>query len=185
MEFSDLINDYISRIGCTAKELAEASGLSAAIISRYRSGERLPQRNRTNLEKLAHGIRELATKKGKFDIAYEDILGRLSSAASNVPINYENFSEKLSRIITVLDINIADLARSLNFDASYLSKIRVGKRRPADVLSFIDGVCNYIIENYTEHCETEKIADLLGCSKAHFEEKFSYYIALQSWFSCD
>ena len=40
--FSELLNDYIARLGCSGRELAEASGLSAATVSRYRSGERSP-----------------------------------------------------------------------------------------------------------------------------------------------
>lgn len=42
MTFSQQLNQYMEQIRCSAKELAEASGLSAAVISRYRSGERIP-----------------------------------------------------------------------------------------------------------------------------------------------
>ena len=37
MKFNDLLNKYITEIGCTAKELSEVSGLSAAALSRYRT----------------------------------------------------------------------------------------------------------------------------------------------------
>ena len=43
MKFSETLNDLLSRLSCTAKELCAASGLSEATLSRYRSGERLPQ----------------------------------------------------------------------------------------------------------------------------------------------
>lgn len=42
MDFKDKLNEYIIRLDCTAKDLAESSGLSAATLSRYRSGERIP-----------------------------------------------------------------------------------------------------------------------------------------------
>ena len=42
MKFGDLLNSYIESLGCTAKELADRSGISPAVISRYRSGERTP-----------------------------------------------------------------------------------------------------------------------------------------------
>ena len=42
MKFQKLINDDMERIGCTLSELSRASGLSAAVLSRYRSGEREP-----------------------------------------------------------------------------------------------------------------------------------------------
>lgn len=43
MDFKKLLDDYMKQLDCTAKDLAENSGLSAATISRYRSGERIPE----------------------------------------------------------------------------------------------------------------------------------------------
>lgn len=40
MDFKKLLDDYMKQLDCTAKDLAEKSGLSAATISRYRSGDR-------------------------------------------------------------------------------------------------------------------------------------------------
>ena len=34
MDFKDKLNEYIDRLECTAKDLAESSGLSAATLSR-------------------------------------------------------------------------------------------------------------------------------------------------------
>lgn len=42
MIFNDLLNQYITQLGCTAKELSETTGLSPASLSRYRTGERMP-----------------------------------------------------------------------------------------------------------------------------------------------
>ena len=42
MNFAKKLNEYIELLDCTAKELAETSGLSAATLSRYRTGSRLP-----------------------------------------------------------------------------------------------------------------------------------------------
>lgn len=42
MNFHEKLNEYIQMLPCTAKELSELSGLSAATLSRYRSGERVP-----------------------------------------------------------------------------------------------------------------------------------------------
>lgn len=38
MRFCDRLNEYIETLDCTAKELSEFSGISAATVSRYRSG---------------------------------------------------------------------------------------------------------------------------------------------------
>ncbi len=37
MDFKKILDDYMKQLDCTAKDLAESSGLSAATISRYRS----------------------------------------------------------------------------------------------------------------------------------------------------
>ncbi len=42
MRFCDRLNEYIETLDCTVKELSELSDISAATVSRYRSGERLP-----------------------------------------------------------------------------------------------------------------------------------------------
>ena len=40
MRFYEQLNQYMKAVNCTAKELCIVSGISAAALSRYRSGER-------------------------------------------------------------------------------------------------------------------------------------------------
>ena len=42
MEFKDQLKSYIQQLNCTAKELSIATNLSAAVISRYKNGLRVP-----------------------------------------------------------------------------------------------------------------------------------------------
>ena len=42
MTFCEKLNNYIEQLECSSQELANASGLSSAVISRYRNGERTP-----------------------------------------------------------------------------------------------------------------------------------------------
>ena len=42
MTFCEQLNTYIKQIGCSSKELVNASGLSTSVISRYRRGDRRP-----------------------------------------------------------------------------------------------------------------------------------------------
>ena len=55
MRFEEALNGYIHQIGITAKDLADASGLSTAVISRYRSGERTPAPDCEPLLNLSKG----------------------------------------------------------------------------------------------------------------------------------
>lgn len=45
MKFQEQLQQYIQACGCSGKELADASGLSASLISRYRNGERVPRQD--------------------------------------------------------------------------------------------------------------------------------------------
>ena len=63
MNFSEKLNEYIQSLPCTAKELSELSGLSHATLSRYRSGERIPQLHSHALDQLCGAIAELSAKK--------------------------------------------------------------------------------------------------------------------------
>lgn len=73
MEFKDKLNEYIELLDCTAKDLAESSGLSAATISRYRSGERVPEANTQNFTNLVKGLVAIAEQKHFLDITIESI----------------------------------------------------------------------------------------------------------------
>ena len=63
MEFNEYLNNYIEIIHCTVRELAEATSLSATVISRYRTGERKPNIDSEHLQKLVSGIVSIAKKK--------------------------------------------------------------------------------------------------------------------------
>ena len=65
MNFGEAINGYLAQIGCTAKELAAAAGVSEAQVSRWRSGKQTPSADQAAL--LAAGIAALwpdADEKG-------------------------------------------------------------------------------------------------------------------------
>ena len=58
MGFSDVLQLYLNKTKCTAKELSAVSGISASALSRYRSGKRIPEQE--HLEKLICGFVQLA-----------------------------------------------------------------------------------------------------------------------------
>ena len=52
MRFYEQLNQYMKVVNCTAKELCIVSGISAAALSRYRSGERVPDVHSETFEQL-------------------------------------------------------------------------------------------------------------------------------------
>ena len=179
MAFSDLLNGYIERLGCTGKELADASGLSAAIISRYRAGGRTPAADSPQVRRLAAGIAALAAGKGAGGLAEGEVFAGLSSQLADP--GADRMAANLNSLIAVLDISPGELARALNFDASYISRIRSGERRPADPRAFADGVCDFVARRFRRDSDRSLIAGLVGCSCEDIAEQSALFAALKAW----
>ena len=81
MTFSELLNEYICIFRCTAGELANASGLTQASLSRYRNGQRMPETD--TLKKLASGIARIAAQNGT-DLDLDLVFSQLAEAAGIV-----------------------------------------------------------------------------------------------------
>ena len=80
MRFEEALNGYIHQIGITAKDLADASGLSTAVISRYRSGERTPAPDGEPLLNLSKGLARLAQRKGMDGFTQPELLSALQKS---------------------------------------------------------------------------------------------------------
>ena len=154
MVFSDRLNYYMNKIGCNAKELSLASGISTSVISRYRSGERVPKYNGKQFMQLIEGFSTLGDKKTNINELKED----LENCLGKSNINFEVFRENLNTIIDTLDINVSDLSKYIGFDSSYLSKIRNGVRIPQHLNDFEEAVIKYIVCNYVDDKSMELIS---------------------------
>ena len=146
MTFQDCLNSYIEELRCSGKELAANSGISETIISRYRKGERVPAADSEYLKKLSAGIAKTAQEKGKPEIKEEDVYQTLLEhlPKENTEIFYY---EKFDLLLKELEINVSKMAAALHYDASYISKIRTGKRAPSDPAAFAENVCGYVVRN--------------------------------------
>ena len=186
MTFSEQLNAYITLIGCSAKELSEASGLSGAAISRYRNGERIPDPNGEQPAKLASALAALAVQKqtsgsgksadhssqsasnseepsgGSADLSSSAIFAAFRDSLRKNQVDFSRLSANFSHLTDLLGISMTELARALNFDASYLSRIRSGKRRPADPEAFVDSVCTYVIRRCSRPDEKSALLRLTG-----------------------
>lgn len=181
MKFNEHINEYINKINCTAKELAEASQLSAAVISRYRTGEREPNTDSEHLKKLVTGIVHIAEEKNISDITYDKVLSVLREALNKKNIDYENFVINYDTLIKTLGVNMKELASSTNFDSSYLYRVRSGQRQPNDLSGFCNSFCQYITTRYNKPEDREKVAALLGCTVDNISQDTEYMSYLLKW----
>ena len=179
MKFQEQLQEYMTKIDCTAKELSEASHLSSAVISRYKTGEREPEAE--NLEKLAAGFSAIAASKNIDGMDYVDILTVFQNSLNEKNIEYENFIENYNALITALDINMKELSSATNFDTSYLYRVRSGQRRPKDLDAFSDSFSRFVVTRYNDSYDKVKIATLTGCNPESIQSNQSYLTHLRSW----
>lgn len=181
MIFCEKLSEYIEELSCTGKELAQNSGLSEAVISRYRKGERVPSPDSIQLKKLAEGIVLTARDKGIQNLNKKEVFQILYDALVQEEHTEIVLHEKLDQMIRKLDINVSKMAASLHYDASYISKVRTGKRIPSNPEAFVEGICGYIISHFSDERGRKNVASIIGFSEKELEEKESYLEKLKGW----
>jgi hypothetical protein len=87
----------------------------------------------------------------------EDLL-RVTDKKDDFEIIRNNFNS----LTEELDVNYHKLAGYLNYDPSFLSRIRSGSRRPFDVEHFVNGIGEYAAERSANPQFRKKLCSLLG-----------------------
>ncbi len=171
MKFKDYLQKDLERIGCSLSELSKASGLSSAVLSRYRSGERAPRKDSELLVQLCSGISTLEQKAGLPSNHQNRLAVYKAALSDDYTLNYDRFD----RLLRILHVSMKDLSRELNYDASYLSRIRSGKRSPADPEQFAENVSEFFLRSARPE-ELEEISEIVQESDLQHLQS-----ALQSW----
>lgn len=159
--FQDQLDEYMVQLNCSGRELAEASGLAPATISRYRNGERAPK-SAAEWEKLISGITRLAAARGIPSLTAETVAEDLRRFSPESSFDMELLRGNLNSLLRTFSISVSDLARSTNYDASYLSRIRSGQRRPADPEHFVSAVADFVLRRCDTAAERRILAELIG-----------------------
>ena len=99
MKFSERLNNYINLLGCTAKDLSNASGLSTATLSRYRSGKRIPDVDSEIFKKIYMAIIIIANSKMAERLDKNAIKKEFLECSDIIMINKEQFRQNLNTLI--------------------------------------------------------------------------------------
>ena len=142
MKFNDVLNKYLNLIGCSSKDLAQVSQLSESIISRYKNGGRIP--NEENLKKISEALESLSEGEYKAEDIYKDFEKTIFDSS----IDFDIVRGNLNKLIETFNINARGLAKALNFDASYLSRIRNGERIPSNKEAFVSFLAAFVLKKY-------------------------------------
>ena len=182
MDFSNQLNEYISQLNCSSKDLSDASGLSQVVISRYHNGDRTPNKRSEQLNDLTDGLYKLFKDKS-LTISRDEIYIALSNTLNDIHIDLEQLVKNFNELLLVLNINMSELARKTSFDPSYFSKLRSGAIFPSKPQNFINEICVFIINKYNKESDLKVISKLIDCPIEILSNKDNYFNALKKWLS--
>ena len=158
MNFSELLNEYIDTLHCTAGELAKSSNITQTSLSRYRNGQRIPETD--TLKKLAIGIAGIAEKRG-LDVNINSVFSKLAETIGIVEVDQKQFSNQFATLVDIIQINLNELAKSMKYDPSYLSRIKKGQRIPTDITKFSENLSSFLLKKYNESEKMKLICKLI------------------------
>lgn len=191
MTFDQQLNDIIKTLNCTAKELAEASGITPVTLSRYASGKRIPSIDSPELDGLANGISQLAKeayavapeKENLRELNDHDAVKEILLSTIHTKSESKHVIDHFNTLVNALDINLNQLAKHVGYDSSFLYRVKTGQRRPGDVDAFVRNTCSYIVSNHNNADALATIAKIIGCTASELSDTQTYMTLLASWIS--
>lgn len=151
MCFGDELNNYMKLLKCNSKDICDISGISPTVISRYLNNKRTPKINSENFDKIVNSLYQISNKTNK-NLTKESIRKALVSSINPYNTSYDIFIDNLNMLQSKLNISTADMAKAINFDASFLSRIKNMQRKPSNIETFIDLIVNF----FSNSCQNKE-----------------------------
>ena len=184
MRFYEKLNEYIALLGCKAKDVGVASGISAATLSRYRSGERLPDVDSEAFEKLCVAIAEIAKEKNISGISEDSVRESFFETEDFLSADTQQLLQNFDTLVSMLNISINKLCRHINYDVSAVFRFRNGTRRPAEPEKFAAAVAGYVTKEWDSVQNKAILAELLDCGEQELSGSPERYKRLVEWLLC-
>lgn len=180
MDFSYELNNYMNLLNCSPKELSEVSGLSLTLISRYINGKRTPRIQSEYFNKIVNSIYEISKQKS-IELNLEDITNTLKNSITLPDKDYDIFVDNFNTLLNEFKINISDIANSIGYDTSFISRIKNKTRKPSDLNSFIDSISTFFINTLQSNIDKKQMSALLNCTIEALNNKANYKKLFIKW----
>ena len=181
MKFNDKLNEYIELLSCTAKDICNISGISAASFSRYKNGERMPEYGSETFDNLCRAIAQIAQSKGISDITIELVKENFIACDNFVATDRELLRQNFNTLIASLNINLTRLCQYTNYDASAIFRIRNGTRKPGDSIQFASSIASFVSEEMSSPSQITAVAELMGCPTDEIQNLSIRYSKIKKW----
>lgn len=181
MKFSEKLNDYIKQLSCTGKDICNLSGISAASLSRYRNGERVPELGTKPFEDLCCALAQISVQKGELQITADAVKKAFVSCDDFVSTDKELLRKNFNTLLSALNVNLTQLCQYTNYDASAVFRIRNGSRKPGDAERFASAVASFVTRTMQMPSEIAAVAELIGCDIDEIYDLSVRYAKIKSW----
>lgn len=181
MKFSEKLNDYIEQLSCTGKDICNLSGISAASLSRYRNGERVPELGTKPFEDLCCALAQISAQKGELQITADSVKKAFVSCDDFVSTDKELLRKNFNTLLSALNVNLTQLCQYTNYDASAIFRIRNGSRKPGDAERFASAVASFVTRTMQMPSEIAAVAELIGCDIDEIYDLSVRYAKIKSW----
>lgn len=181
MKFSEKLNDYIEQLSCTGKDICNLSGISAASLSRYRNGERVPEFGTKPFEDLCCALAQISAQKGELQITADAVKKAFVNCDDFVSTDKELLRKNFNTLLSALNVNLTQLCQYTNYDASAVFRIRNGSRKPGDAERFASAVASFVTRTMQTQSEIGAVAELIGCDIDEIYDLSVRYAKIKSW----
>ena len=181
MKFSEKLNEYIVELSCTAKDICNLSGISAASFSRYRNGERIPELGTKPFEALCCALVQLAVEKKVPGITVDTVKEAFVNCEDFLSIDKEQLRKNFNTLLSALNVNLAQLCQYTNYDASTIFRIRNGTRKPGDAEQFAAAIASFVTREMQTASEIAAVAELIGYDADEIYDLPMRYAKIKSW----
>ena len=184
MYFADTLNSLIMDLNYNSKQIADYCGLSNASLSRYRTGNRIPPVDSKQVDMLVNGLIKAAEDSGKKDWYSAEELKGILIKAIHADLGDEDMVlivKKLNTLMAEFHIQNKALAQYLNYDPSFLSKVRSGERKFSNIDSVISNVAKYVTKIVIDEDKTLELAELINVPQSSLQNEKQIEEQIELW----
>lgn len=169
MEFHEKLTDYMEEYNITVHQLAKICHVSDAVISRYKSGTRLPRPDSGVVREISEAIaskssegRDSSTPPHQI-LTSDEVYESLILLIPNANIDTGGFTARANRLVNTLEINISAFAKAASYDPSFISRVLKGQRNPSDYSAFAENLASYASSWFVSHGSALKLPGEVVC----------------------
>jgi predicted transcriptional regulator len=189
MNFKEKFNLISNVYDLTNAQLARIADIDPSIISRFRSGSRVPTKASKQLMKICNAIvihsKEIDREKQLYEICSypeknttynlsewlfrwllsdfdSDVISSKSQKTAQ-KVTYKFFADKLNALMNLLDISNIRLANAVNVDSSLISRFRNRSRIPSGEAT-VRAICHYLYKRAVHSNALDELCNLMDSS---------------------